>query len=321
MSISRSKSTILILFSLTLQGCQNIAPTPAVETLSPEQCQADSEFAFVPAGEFGAGSDRRERDHGYRISAEVSVGKDQSSGEDTEEQAQKIAQLEQKLAKKRWFESEPNRSVETLPDFCISRNLVTNRDYQAFVASTGYRSPDISEADYQKQGFLVHPYTEVEPYRWSQQTYPAGESDHPVVLVSYEDAVAYLEWKGAEDNRTYRLPTALEWEKAARGTDNRYFPWGDDWQENGTNAANSGLWHTSPIASFPLSRSVYGVEDMAGNVFEFTSTLKQRNLKTVSVMKGCSWDDLVGFCRSAYQHTRPVESRHILFGFRAVWLD
>lgn len=320
MNIAPAKFTSLLLFSLMLHGCQNIAPTPAVETLSREQCQTDPDFAFVSAGEFIAGSDRQERDYAYRISAEVSVGKDQGAGKNAAEQAKKMAELEQKLSKKRWFESEQNRRVQTLPDFCISRNLVTNQDYQEFVVSTGHPSPDISEADYQKQGFLVHPYTEVEPYRWKQQTYPAGEENHPVVLVSYEEAIAYLEWKGAKDNRTYRLPTALEWEKAARGEDGRYFPWGDDWQENATNAANSGLLHTSPIASFPLSRSVYGVEDMAGNVFEFTSTLQQKNFQTVSVMKGCSWDDLVGFCRSAYQHTRPIESRHILFGFRVVWL-
>lgn len=57
---------------------------------------------------------------------------------------------------------------------------------------------------------------------------------------------------------------------------------------------------------------------MAGNVFEYTSTLKQQGVDTVSVMKGCSWDDLPGFCRAAYQHTRPIKSRHILFGFRLV---
>ena len=66
------------------------------------------------------------------------------------------------------------------------------------------------------------------------------------------------------------------------------------------------------------SRSPYGVEDMAGNVFEYTSTLRSQIVRTVSVMKGCSWDDLPGFCRAAYFHTRPIQSRHILFGFRLV---
>ena len=75
----------------------------------------------------------------------------------------------------------------------------------------------------------------------------------------------------------------------------------------------------SAIAEFPLSRTGEGVEDMAGNVFEYTSTLELRGLAKRSVMKSCSWDDLPGFCRAAYRHTRPIESRHILFGFRLAY--
>ncbi|MEO0355699.1 MAG: sulfatase-modifying factor protein, partial [Cyanobacteria bacterium P01_A01_bin.3] len=56
----------------------------------------------------------------------------------------------------------------------------------------------------------------------------------------------------------------------------------------------------------------------SGNVFEYTSTVQERNGQPVSVMKGCSWDDLPGFCRAAYRHTRPIDSLHILFGFRLV---
>jgi hypothetical protein len=57
---------------------------------------------------------------------------------------------------------------------------------------------------------------------------------------------------------------------------------------------------------------------MAGNVFEYTATLRDTNRGRSSVMKSCSWDDLPGFCRAAYEHTRPVDSRHILLGFRLV---
>jgi len=289
-----------------------------------DRCEADPNFVFIPAAAFVSGSDRAERDYAYRISAEAAAGS-----------PDKVAQAEQRLRQRRWFDGEPERrqhpseqsrsdrkqeaeAAIALPAFCLGRNLVTNAEYQAFIQATGHPPPGISAADYQEQGFLVHPYKDVKPFLWQGDRYPAQEGQHPVVLVSYEDAIAFAQWKGKQDGTTYRLPTALEWEKAARGTDGRYFPWGNEWRNEATNWADSGLWHTSPIAAFPLSHSPYGVEDMAGNVFEFTSTLVKRRDRTRAVMKGCSWDDLPGFCRAAYRHTRPIESRHILFGFRLV---
>ena len=286
-------------------GCQ--AAEFDSEPMTRDRCESQANFVFVPGGEFISGSDAAERDYAYQISAQAAA--------DSPEQKPRV---EQRLRQQRWFDWEPARQESTLDNFCIGQNLITNAEYQAFVQATDHRSPGISAADYQAQGFLVHPYPEVEPFLWDGSDYPSGEGRHPVVLVSYNDAIAYAQWKGLQDQQTYRLPTAAEWEKTARGEDGRYFPWGDDWRDQATNWADSGLWHTSPIAAYPLSRSPYGVDDMAGNVFEYTSTQQQRGDLTVSVMKGCSWDDLPGFCRAAYRHTRPVESRHILFGFRLV---
>ena len=304
----RLSSVIGLVVSLT--ACQILESTGTAPAISRDRCEADGDFVFIPTEPFINGSDRVERDFAYRISAEASAD---SPGE--------VAKTEQRLRDRKWFDREADRQQRTaadLPSFCLSRNLVTNEDYLAFVQATGHRTPGISAQDYQEQGFLVHPYSEVKPFLWRGDRYPEGEGQHPVVLVSYEDAEAFATWHGEQDGATYRLPTAPEWEKAARGTDGRYFPWGNDWQPEATNSASSGLWHTSAIASFPLSRSPYGVEDMAGNVFEYTSTLRSRGEDTVAVMKGCSWDDLPGFCRAAYRHTRPIDSRHILFGFRLV---
>ncbi|RZM75359.1 formylglycine-generating enzyme family protein [Leptolyngbya iicbica] len=269
------------------------------------QCTAQPGFIFVAGGPFQAGSDAAERDYGYQISAEA-IGDTPAA----------IAAAQQRLEARQWFAGEQPSTQIDQPAFCIAANLVTQADYQAFVDATNHRAPDISAADYQAQGFLVHPYTAVQPYLWQANQPPSDRRHHPVVLVSYADALTYAEWRGQQDGVTYRLPTELEWQKAARGTDGRYFPWGNPWQAEATNWGGSGLDGTSEIATFPLSRSPYGVEDMAGNVFEFTSTLT--NDGTRAVMKGCSWDDLPGFCRAAYRHTRPVESRHILFGFRLV---
>jgi formylglycine-generating enzyme required for sulfatase activity len=299
-----------------------VSPEIAVETkstrtselaISRDRCETDGKFAFIPAGEFIVGSDRQERDYGYRISAEAAVG-------DQNDRAG-IAAAVKRLKNDRWFEFEFDRHTYDLESFCIAKNLVTNAEYQEFVLATGYRSPGITEAEYQTQGFLVHPYAEVKRFLWSGNNFPESEANHPVVLVSYNDALAYAQWRSQQDDYTYRLPYSVEWEKAARGADGRYFPWGNEWRDDATNwGEKSG--HTSAIGSYPLSRSVYEVEDMAGNVFEYTATLKEREGKpTRAVMKGCSWDDLPGFCRSAYQHTRPIDSRHILFGFRLVRQD
>ncbi|MEA5467882.1 formylglycine-generating enzyme family protein [Spirulina sp. 06S082] len=284
-------------------GCQSQrSPEKAIAN-----CGDDGEFILIPKGEFIAGSDRTEQDYAYQISA-VATAKTPAD----------IPKEEQLLRQKHWFDGEPSRQTISLPDFCIRRNLITNKDYQTFIKETGYSSPGISATDYQKQGFLVHPYTEVQPYLWQNKNYPEGENKHPVVLVSYEDARAFAEWKSQQNNYTYRLPTAQEWEKAARSTDGRYFPWGNYWQNDATNFGGSDRDRTSAIAAYPLSQSPYGVEDMAGNVFEWTKTLTKRGEQNRAILKGCSWDDLPGFCRSAYQHTRPIESRHILFGFRLV---
>lgn len=285
-------------------GCQPVTPTPSITS---QRCEKNGDFVWIEPGNYILGSDRKERDYAYRISAEAVATK-----------AEQVDKAETNLRNKGWFNGEADRQVLALSEVCMGRNLITNAEYQAFVQATGHRSPYISAGDYQKQGFLVHSYSSVKPYLWQEQTFPAGQGQHPVVLVSYKDAQAFAQWRGQQDGNTYRLPTAMEWEQAARGGDSRLFPWGHDWRADATNWANFGGLQTSAIATFPLSRSPDGVEDMAGNVFEYTSTLTQQFIQKAVVLKGCSWDDLPGFCRAAYQHTRPVDSRHILFGFRLV---
>ncbi len=293
---------------ITSCGIKNIISLAPALTEQPAMTQADckarSGFAFITAGDFIAGSNDNERDYAYRITAEGFA--------DAPEQ---IAQAEANYRSSGWFDREPERRTVNLPAFCLSKNLVTNADYQVFVQATGHLAPGILAAAYQAQGFLVHDYAEVMPYLWQGDQYPARQGQYPVVLISYEEALAYAQWRSDREGVSYRLPSALEWEKAARGTDGRYFPWGNDWHDDATNWAKHGPMGTSAIATYPLSRSPYGIEDMAGNVFEYTSTLTHTAPPEV-ILKGCGWDDYPGFCRAAYQHDRPVDSRHILFGFR-----
>ncbi len=301
LGMTRGVAVVCLAFGV---GCRETSPAssaqPALE-ISQQDCEAGGDFVYVPPGEAVLGSDRAERDYAYRISAEAIAKAPEAQ-----------AEAEQSLRRKGWFDREARRETASLSAFCMARFPVTQQDYQAFVQATGHRAPTISEADYQQQGFLVHPYSAVQQFLWQDSQPPQDKAEHPVVLVSYSDAVAFATWRGEQDGYRYRLPTAEEWEAAARGNDGRYFPWGNDWQAEATNWGGSGLDRTSAVGQFPLSQGPYGIAEMAGNVFEYTDSRAGQRV----VMKGCSWDDLPGFCRGAYRHSRPPESRHILFGFR-----
>lgn len=251
-------------------------------------CHGKERMVLIPAGTFILGSDAEERLLGYALSEEA--------------------------RRYRWFEVEPPREMIWLPDYLIDRCLVTNRDYQAFIKATGHRSPFISRGDYVRQGFLVHDYEkEVTRFLWRGDASPKGVDDHPVVLVSVADAESYCRWRGRQVGRDLRLPTEEEWEKAARGDDGRYFPWGNEWDPAKVNSAARGPSFTTPVGAYQGGRSPYGLYDMAGNVFQWTSSKLTDGRQ---ILKGCSWDDEGGLCRAAFRHGRPPSSRHILIGFR-----
>lgn len=209
-----------------------------------------------------------------------------------------------------WFDAELPRRVVSLPAFCIDRVPVTQRAYGEFVRATGHRRPEISEADYRQQGFLVHDYhREVIAYLWRSNVPPARLADHPVVLVGAGDAEAYCRWRRPGG----RLPGEAEWEKASRGTEGRLFPWGEAWDAARLNSAAARIAGTTRVGRFPGGASPYGVLDAAGNVFQWTATALEDGRR---VLKGCSWDDELALCRPAFRHGRPAASRHILIGFR-----
>ena len=135
-----------------------------------------------------------------------------------------------------------------LPAFEIDQLEVINADFAQFVEATGYQT------DAEKEGRSKN---------WRDDA--EGKDNHPVVRVSWNDAVAYCEWLGK------RLPTEAEWEKAARGTDGRTYPWGDEWDSSKANVKETGLRGTAAVGSFGTGVSPYGVEDMAGNVWEWTA--------------------------------------------------
>jgi formylglycine-generating enzyme required for sulfatase activity len=165
--------------------------------------------------------------------------------------------------------------------FELSRTPVTNAQYAHFVADDGGAAPP----------------------HW-----PAADN-HPVTFVDWHEASAFCAWAGG------RLPTEAEWEKAARGTDARAYPWGDE--EDATRAAiGDGMKHgtTAPVGSYPAGASPYGLLDMAGNVWEWTTTTYPPGER---VLRGGSFASPgLAWVRCAMRsHSKPVR-RQAHIGFR-----
>jgi formylglycine-generating enzyme required for sulfatase activity len=135
-------------------------------------------------------------------------------------------------------------------------------------------------------------------------------------MVSHGDAAAYAAWLGRATGLAWRLPSEAEWEKTARGTDGRRFPWGEAFDPARLNSADRGPFDTVPAGRFRDGASPYGMLDAAGQVFEWTATPAGRDR---FIVKGGSWDDKgCGVCRPAARHGRPAAIKHILIGFRLV---
>lgn len=250
---------------------------------------------LVPAGDFVAGSDSGEREAAYRLD-------EQAYGHDRTRQSG-------------WYDSERRRQSYSTDAFEIMVTPVTNGRYARFVADIGYRVPDVDRETWKSYG-LVHPFARTRRHTWTGCTPPSDREHHPVVLVSRPDAEAYADWLSEQTGDSWRLPTSLEWEKAARGTDGRRFPWGDTFDPALLNSADAGPFDTMPVGSYPAGASPFGMLDAAGQVYEWTATDGNPGR---GVVKGGSWDDKgCGVCRPAARHARPLDLKHILIGFRLI---
>jgi formylglycine-generating enzyme required for sulfatase activity len=196
-----------------------------------------------------------------------------------------------------------------LDDYYIDKYEVTNRQYKAFCDATGRQYPPDPD-------FLGFPR--------DLEDMP----DHPVVMVTWEDASAYARWAGK------RLPTEAEWEKAARGTDGRIFPWGNRGAHNRCNFQDSGCpGRTAKVGSYPTGVSPYGAMDMAGNVWEWCNDWYDGSYPLSSphnnpqgpasgkqrVVRGGAWNSGVGQICCAVRGYQTPSSRMNSFGFRCAW--
>lgn len=147
---------------------------------------------------------------------------------------------------------EQPQHVLSVSDFFIMRHPVTNSEYYLFIEATGHRAPLF----------------------WVNGDFPDDKAEHPVVGVSYLDAIAFCRWAGGQIGLPIRLPTEAEWEKAARGSKGQVYPWGDQWEPMICNTREAKLKDTTPVGYFsPKGDSPYGVADIGGNVQEWLSNL------------------------------------------------
>ena len=206
-----------------------------------------------------------------------------------------------------------------LPACYMGMHPVTNVQYAKFLSEARPSASDLEKwIKFGSDCFVRKAGNGYEAY--------GKKEDHPAVRVSWHGAEAYCEWAGL------RLPSELEWEKAARGVDGREYPWGNEWdQAKCRNSNNKGSERTSSVWSYPEGTSVWGQYQMAGNVWEWcadwydsdaykrykTGELEPPSSGSDRVVRGGSWDFvLTDAFRGAYRAHPGPDDRFFNFGFR-----
>ncbi len=202
-----------------------------------------------------------------------------------------------------------------LPAFYMDKFEVTNALYEACVNAGACQAP-------------VNTSAGVHPGAYGTYGNPLFD-DYPVIWVDWDRAEAYCSWRGA------RLPGESEWEKAARGTDGRTYPWGETIDPSRANYGNNvpddyagALGKTTAVGSYPGGRSPYGIYDMAGNVWEWVadwydvypggeqSANSAFGQKAYRVLRGGSWNDDPGLLRTTFRGGNPPDTAFNYIGFR-----
>jgi formylglycine-generating enzyme required for sulfatase activity len=260
-----------------------IAAVTLDEQAAPRLTYRDTEFVYIPGGDFIMGT--------------------------TERRAAELADTEGRAE----FEDEAPRATCALPGFYISRFPVTNAQYAEFLGEDGgpvpFRADELSL-----------------PHSWDPGTrrYPDGMGDHPVVLVSWRQAIRYCRWLGV------RLPTEAEWEKAARGTDAREWAWGNEWDADQCNTSEGGRVLASVGRFSPAGDSPYGVAEMSGTVWEWCSSLydpypydaedgrEEQAAVGARVLRGGAWVQDRYLARCATRNRAKPDDYGFTIGFRVV---
>lgn len=216
----------------------------------------------------------------------------------------------------------PARTLE-VADFFIARRAVSCGDYQDFLRGIaqldGVRAA-VSRAPRASHGGAYLWPTGADGVPQMPDRDATGQpwhADWPVTCVSCEDAEAYCAWRAQVTGQRHRLPTEVEWEKAARGADGRLFPWGDAFEATFCHMGISrpGAPARGPSGQFPTDKSPYGVEDMAGCTSEWTGSWLDEGARQ-RVIKGGHWASSPTECRAASRFTQAVTAVLPTLGFR-----
>ncbi len=157
------------------------------------------------------------------------------------------------------FRENPTRVLEVQP-FEIGRYPVTNEDYWLFVRATRRRAPR---------------HWAKKSYPWTDRPFLNRDRWAPVTHVGRGDALAYCKWLGQQDLCRYRLPTAEEWEAAARGPQGNVYPWGNHFDLDGCNSVESPWQRVLDVRAYDAGESAFGCRQMAGNVFEWVADVEE----------------------------------------------
>ena len=218
----------------------------------------------------------------------------------------------------------PQRQIYLDP-FLIGKYPVTNREYKAFVDDEGYKKREF----WTPEGWQWREKKNIlEPLYWHDRQW--NGPNFPVVGISWYEATAFCKWLSHTTGQPYRLPSEAEWEKAARGTGGREYPWGNRFDKKKCNSVELGLMRTSPVGIFPEGESSYGCLDMSGNVLEWCLDWYDEKYYEKSpdsnppgplkganrVLRGGSWLLPPDYCRCAYRYGSPPASRDSYAGVR-----
>lgn len=266
-------------------------------------------------------------------------------------------------AQRSWEKTSTPQHVVTLPAFQMSRYPITNAQFACFVAAGGYETErywHTCEAAYQwwkgekadlsllddnpdlkknYENWLAEEKTRRQPWFWEQRKW--NNPNHPVVGVSWYEALAFCEWLNMQHlyQGKVRLPTEVEWEYAARGLQGLRYAWGDESDASGGNYDDTKIGQTSVVGMFPAGKA-FGLYDMTGNVWEWTSSQwgkkvgspdftydqwaaqeKQRdnlNEHALRIIRGGSWVNTSDVVRCAIRLRNHPYDRNNVLGFRLV---